>query len=277
MSNSTTWAAVIDSRGQQEVSPPRTAIPVSTVTSIPPRKTKPSIVSNESSSLTPDATSGRYQPIGGGGLRTRVRPSRMPRRWRMRPMVRLEGIRAVCCSSIAARMASAPKSPRSLTVNSLRNLRTSSSVTALVRLMGRGAPEGRSLQFTRSSRVVDARSTHRRTVCKPTPKVRAVRRNDCPRRTACTIARRCCSTKFCAHGSSHFYLHHINLPPVRGTGLWKLPGCGKPAMKPAAFPQPLENAPPSTRPRFPQLPQPLPATRNRAVRFNQTSRNLGSY
>ncbi len=33
------------------------------------------------------------------------------------------------------------------------------------------------------------------------------------------------------------------IPPARGTGLWNLPGYGKPAKKPAAFPQPLENAP----------------------------------
>jgi hypothetical protein len=32
-------------------------------------------------------------------------------------------------------------------------------------------------------------------------------------------------------------------PPARGTGLWNLPGYGKPAKNPAAFPQPLENAP----------------------------------
>src|SRR5258708_7711306 len=32
-------------------------------------------------------------------------------------------------------------------------------------------------------------------------------------------------------------------PPARGTGLWNLTGYGKPAKNPAAFPQPLENAP----------------------------------
>jgi hypothetical protein len=48
-------------------------------------------------------------------------------------------------------------------------------------------------------------------------------------------------------------------------GLWNLPGHGKPAKLPAAFPQPLENAP-AHLPRFPQLPQPPRTTRNRSIR-----------
>jgi hypothetical protein len=61
-------------------------------------------------------------------------------------------------------------------------------------------------------------------------------------------------------------------PPARSTGLWNLPGYGKPAKKPAAFPQPLENAP-APHPRFPQLPQPLLATRQRASHPNHTKQN----
>lgn len=197
-------------------------MPVSTVSSVFPRKTSPSTVSNESSSLRPDATSGRYQPTGGAGLLTRMRPSRMPRRWRMRPMVRLEGTRTIRCSIIDARMASAPQSPRSLPASSRRRRSTSSSTELLVRLTGLGAPERRSLQSTRSSRVPDARSTHRRTVSRLTPNSRATPRNERPRRTACTITRRTCSSDFCAHGLSHFSLEHIN--PLQP--LYREPGYG---------------------------------------------------
>jgi hypothetical protein len=132
-----------------------------TLSSLPPRNTRPSMVSNESSSLLTAATAGRYQPTGGGGRRMRVRPSRMPRLWRMRPMVRREGTGASCWSIIAERMASAPTSPRSLLANLPRKRRTCSSVAMLTRLIGFGEPAGRALQSTRSSRLVDARSTHR--------------------------------------------------------------------------------------------------------------------
>jgi hypothetical protein len=135
----------------------------------------------------------------------------------MRPIVRLDGIGAILCSIIARRIASAPESPRSLFASSPRSLKTSSSVAVLVRLAGFGAPAARSVQLTRSSLVVEARPTHRRTVWRLTRNSRATLRKEFPRRTACTIDRRCCSMEFCAHGLSHFFAQHINLskPPMK--------------------------------------------------------------
>ena len=56
--------------------------------------------------------------------------------------------------------------------------------------------------------------------------------------------------------------------PTPSTGLWNLPGYGKPAQtrRPSHS---LWKTPPTHRPRFPQLPQPLLATRNKAFSSNQ--------
>ena len=60
-------------------------------------------------------------------------------------------------------------------------------------------------------------------------------------------------------------------PPLV-TGLWNLKGCGKPAKKRRPS-HSLWKTPPIHRPRFPQLPQPLLATRKRSVRSNQNNQN----
>lgn len=62
------------------------------------------------------------------------------------------------------------------------------------------------------------------------------------------------------------------VPPPSRTGLWNLPGYGKPAKQRRPF-HSLWKTPPIHRPRFPQLPQPLLATQKGAVRSNQTKTN----
>ena len=61
--------------------------------------------------------------------------------------------------------------------------------------------------------------------------------------------------------------------PTPSNGLWNLTGYGKPAKKRRPS-HSLWKTPPTHRPRFPQLPQPLLATRKRSIRSNQTKHNL---
>src|SRR4051812_20315951 len=155
----------------------------------PSLMTKPSTISTLSSSAKAWATPGKYQPGGGGGRRVRVRPSRAPRRPRMRLMVRTEGVWATPSSQRAWRMASAPTAPRSPWARFLRVCNTRSSKVGAVRRVVCGARE-RSDQSTRSSRWPLARWAQWATVATPTPNFLATARSDWPRRTAATMARR---------------------------------------------------------------------------------------
>lgn len=80
------------------------------------RSVMPSTMSKLSNSVRQAATSGRYQPRGGGGRRVLLRPSSAPRRPRMRLMVRSAGTGAIPCSDRAWRIASALMAPRSTEV-----------------------------------------------------------------------------------------------------------------------------------------------------------------
>src|SRR2546422_864016 len=57
--------------GPERVRPPWSETPLSTSTAVPPLITRPSTMSKLSNSAWRAATSGRYQPRGGGGRRTR--------------------------------------------------------------------------------------------------------------------------------------------------------------------------------------------------------------
>lgn len=77
----------------------------------------------------------------------------------------------------------------------------------------------------------------------------------------------------CSRAVSLFPSAYQPAPPVRGTGLWNLTGYGKPAKKPAAFPQPLENAP-SPPPAFPTATTAPASDRKRALRSNQINHDF---
>ncbi len=175
--------------GQETTRPPCKDTPLSTSTSGPSLMTRPSTMSKLSSSARAAATSGRYHPRGGAGRRVLTRPSRAPRRARIRLIVRSDGAAVSPRSSRACWMAWAPTAPRSPWASSLRTVRIRSSVEESIRWVLCGT-EDRSDQSTRSSRCPRARSTHRVTVATPTPKRRATARRDWPRRTAATMARR---------------------------------------------------------------------------------------
>ena len=105
------------------------------------------------SSARPAASSGRYQPCGGGGRRIRRRASRAPRRSRMRPIVRTDGTRAWPRAMSSRWRARAPYSPRSLvSLSSRRTPSTRSSIAASVRWTDLGIGD-RSLQSDRKSVV----------------------------------------------------------------------------------------------------------------------------
>src|SRR5713101_6409655 len=90
-SASTAVFAVTSGWGHEPGKPPCRETTLRTSMRMPPSNVSPSTVSKLSSSARPAPTSGRYQPAGGGGRRTRRPASRAPRRSRMRPMVRTAG------------------------------------------------------------------------------------------------------------------------------------------------------------------------------------------
>ena len=73
------------------MSPPRSEIAFRMSSSCPPLRRRPLMMSKLSSSTSRRRTSGRYQPAGGAGRRTRRFASRAPRRSRIRAMVRTDG------------------------------------------------------------------------------------------------------------------------------------------------------------------------------------------
>ena len=140
----------------------------------PPLMTSPSTTSKLSSSRRFEATSGRYQPGGGGGRRARFCPSKAPRRSRMRLMVRTEGSGSTLRAVRAWWMASAPWNPRSLDCsNSLRTARTRSSMAASVRggpvvsRGGRASPLGPAVALSVLDPVVERSIGSRGTLGRP--------------------------------------------------------------------------------------------------------------
>jgi hypothetical protein len=158
------------------------------------------------------ATSGRYQPLGGGAVRGRCWLSKRPRRSNMRLIVLTDGGRAgkgckvgqagkvgngwdkapaAPAASIASRIATAPYSPRALSLRRrMRQASTSSSTLCGVRRGEAFGPSGRSDQSTESSRSSPACWAQRRTVSRLTWNRRATARRLSPARTAATISRR---------------------------------------------------------------------------------------
>ena len=138
----------------------------------------------------PPATSGRYQPGGGGGRRIRRPASRTPRRSRMRPIVRTDGTTAGPRATSSLWMARAPYSPRSLVSFSVwRRRRTRSTIAEAVRRT-RAVIGRRSRQSTRSKARSPARRHHHCTVERLTSCARATARIDAPARTSATIVYR---------------------------------------------------------------------------------------
>ena len=106
------------------------------------------MVSKLSSSTVSAATSGRYQPLGGGGRRLRLRPSKTPRRRRIRLIVGIDGHGSTFRAPISRRIAAAPYSPNTLwSLSHWRIVSTSCSSAGLVRRVRFGAG-GRSVQST---------------------------------------------------------------------------------------------------------------------------------
>ena len=119
-------------------------------------------------------------------------------------MVRSEGQGETPSASNRWRMAAAPHSPSTLRFSSRRAARTRRSTRDAVRRVRLGV-SGRSDQSTRSSRRPLARVTQRWTVERLTPNSAATDRNEPPRRTAKTMARRCCGDRFLRHGRLRFF------------------------------------------------------------------------
>jgi len=113
-------------------------MPLKTCTNRPPSRHKSSTKSNWSGSANPWATSGKYQPVGGGGRRCLFLPSNIPCRWSILLIVE----RPIGCVQpsrrISSLIASAPYSPRELfSLNSLRKRKTHCSMWMLVRFRRR--------------------------------------------------------------------------------------------------------------------------------------------
>ena len=172
---------------------------------MPPLITRPSTISKLSSSARCSRTSWRYHPFGGGGNRMRRRPSKAPRRPRIRPMVRSEGTRSsfsfVRRLASSRRIAAAPNSPRSLmSRSSFRSSTTRASISGDVAWASRRPPRVPD-QSTRSNRRSAACATQRCTVCRVTPNRFATDLIEAPLRTATTIFRRRSSIEFLTHRS----------------------------------------------------------------------------